>query len=41
MQPGTLRVLAGEVIAVTGDAITFRVQGTSGERFRFSFKSPD
>jgi hypothetical protein len=40
-QPGSLRVLAGEVVAVSGDAIVFRVQGKSGERLGFSFRSPD
>jgi Bacterial Ig domain len=36
--PGSLRVEAGEVVQVTGDAIVFRVTGKAGERIAFRFR---
>jgi len=36
---GSLRVVAGEVAAVTGDAVTFRLKGTPGERVVFTFET--
>jgi hypothetical protein len=36
IEPGAaIRVLAGEVANVTGEAVTFRLQGTPGERVAF------
>jgi hypothetical protein len=37
--PGSLRVIAGEVAAISGDSISFRLKGTPGERVVFSFKT--
>jgi hypothetical protein len=37
--PGSLRVIAGDVAAISGDAIAFRLKGTPGERVVFSFKT--
>ena len=36
--PGSLRVIAGEVVQVAGDELTFRLKGQSGERIVFSFR---
>ena len=36
---GSLRLIAGEVAAITGDSITFRLKGTPGERVVFTFKT--
>ncbi len=36
---GSLRVVAGEAAAVTGDAVTFRLKGTPGERVVFTFET--
>jgi hypothetical protein len=35
---GSLRVLAGEVALVTGDAVVFRLKGQAGERVVFTFR---
>jgi hypothetical protein len=36
---GSLRVVAGEVVQVTADALVFRVKGQPGERLVFTFKT--
>ncbi|HSD67699.1 MAG TPA: Ig-like domain-containing protein [Vicinamibacteria bacterium] len=36
-RPETLRVVAGEVVQLTADSVTFRVQGRPGERVVFAF----
>jgi hypothetical protein len=36
---GSLRVVAGDVAVVTGDAVTFRLKGTPGERVVFTFET--
>jgi hypothetical protein len=36
---GSLRVVAGDVAAVTADAVTFRLKGTPGERVVFTFET--
>jgi hypothetical protein len=36
---GSLRVIAGEVAVVTGDAVTFKLKGTPGERLVFAFET--
>jgi hypothetical protein len=36
--PGSLRVEAGEVVQVMGDAIVFRMTGKAGERIAFRFR---
>ena len=38
LEPGSIRVLAGEVAVVTGDAIVFRLRGQAGEHVAFTFK---
>jgi hypothetical protein len=38
LEPGTLRVLAGEPVTVSGDAVVFRVQGKIGEQVIFTFR---
>jgi hypothetical protein len=38
LQPGTIRVIAGEVALVTESAIVFRLKGRRGERVVFSFR---
>ena len=38
-RPETLRVVAGEVVQLAGDAVVFRVQGRPGERVVFSFRA--
>ncbi len=35
---GSLRVVAGDVVLVTGNAVTFRLRGTPGERVVFTFR---
>jgi len=37
--PGTLRVIAGDVTQVAGDAVVFRLKGAPGERVVFTFAS--
>ena len=34
---GNIRVLAGDAVSVTTSAVTFRLQGTPGERVAFTF----
>jgi hypothetical protein len=36
--PGSLRVIAGQVALVTGDAVVFRLGGRAGERVVFTFR---
>jgi hypothetical protein len=38
VKPGSLRVVAGAVALVTGDAVVFRLQGRPGERVVFTFE---
>jgi BACON domain-containing protein len=38
-RPGTLRVVAGEALAVAADAIVFRLAGKPGERIAFAFEA--
>jgi hypothetical protein len=38
-EPGSLRVVAGEVVLVGSDAIVFRLGGRAGERIVFTFRS--
>jgi hypothetical protein len=38
VEPGSLAVQAGDVQSVTGDSIVFRVRGSAGERFAFTFR---
>jgi PKD repeat protein len=40
-KPGSLRVVAGTVAVITGDAVVFRLQGKSGERVVFTFEVED
>ena len=35
--PGSLRVDAGEVVQIAGDAVVFRLSGRAGERIAFRF----
>jgi hypothetical protein len=37
--PGSLRVLAGSVTEVSGDALVFRLSGRPGERVLFTFRT--
>jgi hypothetical protein len=37
-EPGSLRLVAGEVVMVTADAIVFRIAGRVGERVVFGFQ---
>lgn len=37
----TLRVVAGEVVSLAGDAVTFRLRGRPGERVVFTFRAGD
>jgi hypothetical protein len=37
--PGSLRVDAGEVVQVAGNAVVFRLSGTAGERIAFRFRA--
>jgi hypothetical protein len=39
LQPGSIRVIAGEVALLTGDTVTFRLKGQPGERIVFTFKT--
>jgi hypothetical protein len=39
VKPGSLRVLAGDVVLVTDSEIVFRLQGKTGESVVFVFKS--
>ena len=39
LQPGSIRVIAGEVALLTGDTVTFRLNGQPGERVVFTFKT--
>jgi hypothetical protein len=39
VRPGSLRVVAGDVVLVTDSEIVFRLQGKTGERVVFAFKS--
>jgi hypothetical protein len=39
LEAGSLRVIAGDVAAVTGDAIVFRLAGRPGERVVFTFRT--
>ena len=36
---GSLRVIAGEVVAISGDAVVFRLTGRPGERVVFAFRT--
>jgi hypothetical protein len=38
VKPGSLRVIAGTVAVITGDAVVFRLQGKPGERVVFAFE---
>jgi hypothetical protein len=37
-RPGSLRVVAGTIVLVTGEAVVFRLQGRPGERVVFTFE---
>ena len=37
LEPGSLRVIAGEVALVTPDSMAFRMKGRPGERVVFTF----
>jgi hypothetical protein len=39
LEPGSLRVLEGQVMMVTEDAVVFRLSGRAGERVAFTFRS--
>jgi hypothetical protein len=39
IRPGSLRVLAGEVLSITPESVVFRVQGRAGERLVLLFHS--
>jgi hypothetical protein len=38
LEPGSIRVLAGEPAVVTGDAVVFRLRGQPGEQVMFTFR---
>jgi hypothetical protein len=38
VEPGTIHVIAGETLAVSASSVTFRLQGTPGERIVFVFR---
>ena len=38
-RPESLRVVAGEVLQLAGDSVTFRLQGRPGERVVFVFRT--
>jgi hypothetical protein len=38
IRPGSLRVVAGTVVVITGDSLVFRLQGKPGERVVFTFE---
>lgn len=37
VQAGSIRVVAGDVVAISGSSVTFRLRGTPGERVAFTF----
>jgi hypothetical protein len=39
LEPGSLRVIAGEVALLTEDALVFKLSGRPGERVVFSFRT--
>ena len=39
LEPGSLRVIAGEIALETEDALVFRLSGKPGERVVFSFRT--
>jgi hypothetical protein len=39
IEPGTIRVLAGEVVQVEPEGIVFRLAGKAGERVAFAFRA--
>ena len=39
LEPGSLRVVAGNVALITGDAVVFRLSGRPGERIVFTFRA--
>jgi hypothetical protein len=39
LRPDTLRVVAGDVVHLAADSVTFRLQGRPGERVVFSFRA--
>jgi hypothetical protein len=39
LRPETLRVVAGEVVQLAADSVTFRLQGRPGERVVFAFRA--
>ena len=39
IEPGSLRVLAGEPLAVAPDSVTFRLTGRPGERVSFAVRA--
>lgn len=39
LEPGSIRVVAGDVALVTGDTIVFQLKGTPGERLVFTFRT--
>jgi hypothetical protein len=39
--PGSLRVIAGSVSEVSGDAVVFRLTGRPGERVMFTFRTSE
>jgi hypothetical protein len=39
LEPGSLRVVAGNVAMISGDAVVFRLGGRPGERVVFTFKT--
>jgi hypothetical protein len=41
LQPGSLRVVAGNAVQIAADALTFRLQGRPGERVVFAFRAGD
>ena len=38
-RPESLRVVAGDVVQLAGDSVTFRLQGRPGERVVFVFRT--
>jgi len=36
--PGSLRVIAGDVVSIASNSVTFRLRGESGERIVFTFQ---
>jgi hypothetical protein len=38
LEPGSIRILAGEPAVVTGDAVVFRLRGRPGEQVSFTFR---